>query len=126
MLKATWATRSMVHFNSRVTVCKLAARRQQGVTAIHDVAKPKQRESYFNSAQFCCDFFFSPKVKHCQNYQHIDLFKHSRNTPIIDCTLSQDATLKQGVKCVSQRVTESGSQTVLACSFNVNSFKSCH
>lgn len=75
-------------------MCKLAARRQQGVTVIHDVAKPKQRESYFNSAQFCSDFFPPPKVKHCQNYQHIDLFKHSRNTPIIDCTLALGRILK--------------------------------
>lgn len=103
MLKATGAVRSMVQFNSRVTVCKLA-HRQQGVTLLHDVAKPKQRESYFNSAQFCCDFFHqrSSTVKIISILTFLNIPEAPRSQIVLRLW---DTSLKQGVKCVSQRVT---------------------
>lgn len=109
MLKANGGMRSMVQFNSPVTVCKLAAHRQQGVTVIHDVAKPKQRESYFNSAQFCSNFFFFNQRSSTVKIISILTFLNIPETPRSQIVLwLWDATLKRGVKSVSYRVTQDG------------------
>ena len=73
---------------------------QRALTVIHYV--PELNKEVISIPMVL--LLFSQKVKRCQKYQHIDLFKHSRNIGIIDYAFFPSSAPNKGLKLIHTKV----------------------